>query len=473
MLLPPVPPRHGGSPAARRRRLRPPPRPSGAPPVLPRDWYIRLVKRDPWLLIGAALILTYVWRFHILAPQVEILRVSAIATLGSWAYLATSARWRQIGKGVRLPFVFFYLAVLAWALLGHPFGISSANTKDQLIGVHLRNLTFLLFLLSVMVSIAHVRLMVWASTAGAAVLVFYYIKSGTPTMWTPVSTYDRNDLALLFNMSVPLVIWLITEARSSWVRIGLVALVAGLGFSVLMSQSRGGFLGLGTILLVYLFSERSIRLRWRLAPLAIGAAGLFLAPPEVKERLSTLTALEQDYNVDSDTGRLEIWKRGWGYAVDSPVFGVGLGNFPVAERLLPHQARMLGDGWKASVAHNTYLEMFAENGFPGAVLYLGLMASLIWILWRERTKHRSMRGLPGAMSGSRLLTALLASSLGYAFGSTFLTTFGLSLLVLLMALAGSAILALRKERARYRAGTIRPPRAARTAPSPGPPPTGG
>jgi len=51
-----------------------------------------------------------------------------------------------------------------------------------------------------------------------------------------------------------------------------------------------------------------------------------------------------------------------------PVFGVGLGNFPVAQDTLARaRGEMIGN-WH--VTHNTYTQVSSESGLPGLVLFL-------------------------------------------------------------------------------------------------------
>lgn len=389
----------------------------------------------------AGIILAYVWRFHILAPGMEALRISAILTASSWAFLAFAPRWPHLSRGLRLPFVWLYLLVLVWALVGYSFGIDPEGSFSQLKDVHLRNMLFMLFLLGTISTYVRLEVAMMANAFGASVLAFYYIKGGTPTMWTPVSTYDRNDMALLFNMCLPIALWLLVEQKSRWAKFGFGLLAASLGYSVLMSQSRGGFLGLAAILLYFMVTEKTIPVRYRLGPVAILAVGLYFLPAEVKERLNTLTSLEEDYNVESATGRVEIWKRGLGYVRDRPLFGVGLDNFSEAEATLSDESRIYAGRWKASVAHNSYLEITVETGYPGGLMYLGMVATLLaWLVkWRMRLKRWRSRGGERLHALYRLANCMTASTIGFALGSFFLSTFSLSLLVMLVTLSAATI----------------------------------
>ncbi len=412
--------------------------------------------RDPRAVVLVGIILAYVWRFHILVPTVEVFRFSAILTLSSWAFLFLSPNMGRLSAALRVPFIWLYFLLLMWALLGHLFGLDPARSLEVLQDVHLRNALFLLFLLSTMTSFARLEMALAANALGAAVLAFFYIKQGTPTLWTPVRTYDRNDLALLFNMSLPIVLWFLGLQKTTRAKFGFGLAAAALGFCVVMSQSRGGFLGLAAILLYLIFTERGVPLRYRLAPVFAFAAGLMLLPAEVSDRLRTLTSLESDYNVESATGRMEIWKRGMEYTRDHPIFGLGLTNFPIAEATLSDEARQFGGRWKASVAHNSYMEILAETGIPGGMLYVGMIGAMFVLVFHRRGQLRRWRREGGerAVALFRLGNALSASILGFAFGSFFLTTFSLSLLVVLLALSAGFVTNADRAMAGWRRGGV-------------------
>src|SRR5678815_3555338 len=86
-------------------------------------------------------------------------------------------------------------------------------------------------------------------------------------------------------------------------------------------------------------------------------------------------ASESDYNRTDETGRVQIWKRGIGYMLSNPLLGVGAGNFPAAEGLLSPfaQRQQFGVGVRWSAAHNTLVQVGAELGVVGLVLFVALV----------------------------------------------------------------------------------------------------
>lgn len=414
-----------------RRRARP-------TPQVPSDFRSRWLEplRDLRLLILVGMILAYVWRFHDLTPWLNVLRISAILTVSSWIFLALHPRLARMAASVKLPFIAFYLLVIAWATVSAPFALVPERSWAELGDTHLKNVLFLLFFLTTVRSFKGLRLALAANVVGVGVLVFYYIKGGTPTEWTPVTMYDRNDLALLFNILFPIVLWFGFVQKKTWPRVGFFLLAAALGFAVLMSQSRGGFLGMACVLSFLAVTQTQIPVRARVAPVLLMVVGLFFLPAEVKERLSTLTEISEDYNVASPTGRIEIWKRGLGYIGEYPLLGVGLQNFVVAEETLAEARFQYARGWRGSVAHNSYIEIAAETGIPGLIFYLSMLVTAFFSLGRWKRRYRRFDD-PAARSLIILADMLRASVVAFAAGAVFLSTFFLSSLVVLLGLVAS------------------------------------
>ncbi len=167
-----------------------------------------------------------------------------------------------------------------------------------------------------------------------------------------------------------------------------VALVFVVG-ALLVTRNRSAWLGslTGLILLGGLWL-RSVSLaelarqrhRWMM-PLIIAAVGggLFLTfKPDtgtlVEARAATLLAPGQE---PSFQWRLRMWAAGWDMVTARPLTGWGVGSFPrLVGDFLPEapatvQVEEAGPSL-ASVPHNEYVQLAAELGVPGLLLYLAL-----------------------------------------------------------------------------------------------------
>jgi O-antigen ligase len=152
-------------------------------------------------------------------------------------------------------------------------------------------------------------------------------------------------------------------------------------FAVFLTLSRGGLVALGASLVA------AIVMAGRRRGVVVGFAGAAVlatvlyfgafAPAEARDRILEL---------EGGTGRTDIWTVGWRMVEDRPLVGVGAGNFPVASihYLLEPGALMRTDFIvdNPKVAHNTYLNVLAELGVVGFILFLAILAFPLW--WAAR-----------------------------------------------------------------------------------------
>ncbi len=251
---------------------------------------------------------------------------------------------------------------------------------------------------------------------------------------------DPNELAAVLVVGL-LASAALTVVRSVPAAVRACAVVSGvlcLG-GIALSVSRGGLLALGVALVIGVF----VAGRWRvhMATLtiivAIGTVAYFTAyaPPQALQRIT---------HANGGSGRSNIWAVGWRMFEAHPVGGVGAGNFPVSSvhyLLSPGtitESRFIVD--QPQVAHNTYLNVLAEEGVVGAALFIGLVG---FVLWCYRLAWRRFR-----RSGDRDLEiiayALFTGLVGFLAASFFLSEEFSKQLWILLAL-GPALLRLAVE----------------------------
>lgn len=103
-------------------------------------------------------------------------------------------------------------------------------------------------------------------------------------------------------------------------------------------------------------------------------------------------------------GRLYIWNQSWQITLNDPITGVGPGNFvPAYSAHLPDDAapyHYMGH------AHNDYLNLSAQTGIPGLLLYLTVWGVIIARLWR-RSRDDSAPAENRALANAALLASLV------------------------------------------------------------------
>jgi len=186
-----------------------------------------------------------------------------------------------------------------------------------------------------------------------------------------------------------------------------LAAAAIIGVAMLMSMSRGGWLGAAAALSVVtaIRSRRSL-----MALVAASFLGIILIlmgsfsllPPQLVERVSIVTDYFRLFDAREVTltpenwaivQRMANWQSAWGMFVDHPWLGVGIGNYPVA-----YQAYALPQ-WQepAGHAHNYYLNLAAEAGVIGLGTYL-VMYLVAFLLAAQILRRLSNR--PGTRAAT-------------------------------------------------------------------------
>ena len=353
---------------------------------------------------------------------------------GMLGLLLNTPAWRP--RDARRSRMFRYLGVvLAVAILGVPFALVSYNALFWLRDHYLK----------VLIQGA----MLWAVSRRSEDRLFVVRTIILAALWACVAAllgprgdggriqgpfYDANSMAVLANLLLPLLAWYAYDRRNRWRWLSLVALPIPC-LTLVLSGSRGGFLAFGAMLLStsLLFTPRAPRPLRRLFPIAavLGVVGVAFAPSSVIERVTTMLD-GSDYNYSAETGRIGIWKRGLGYALTHPLFGVGVVNFPAAEGFSETAQSMArqGVGFARNVAHSTYVESLAELGLiGGGAFVLLIFLTARDLLKRGRTAART-RDPEGILVGT-----LAISFVGFAAAITFLSYTYFPLLYILYGIA--------------------------------------
>lgn len=231
----------------------------------------------------------------------------------------------------------------------------------------------------------------------------------------PNSEYGgNNEFAVATAMAIPLLAFWFRQEEDRAVRWVLVGLMV-LGFlSAVSSWSRGGLLSAS--LVAFMLTWHSQR-KWLTIPLLmVGVVLAFVGLPDAWfERMRTIGTPEQE---SSAATRLELWKLGWAHAQEHPFLGAGFGSWIYLA--LPTGGHRV---W-----HSAYVDMLVEHGFPGLLLWGGLLLGTVASLTRL-IAHGRRRNSPRLMTRAAMLRV---SMLAYMVGAAFLSIAHWQLLYLLL-----------------------------------------
>jgi putative inorganic carbon (hco3(-)) transporter len=264
------------------------------------------------------------------------------------------------------------LALLGFSALAFASVAWSVHPElTRFTGIELLKLTAIyLTIINVITSGRRLALMCGAMVLGSIVtsigVIDWYrtgvdMVEGFRSRWVGVYA-DPNHMAMNMAVVVPLAVAFLARKESGWLLRAACALAAVLAVvAIVLSHSRGGFIGLSVAMGVW-----AIREKRRIQAVVVGgllAVGLVLfAPKSFWQRNETVTSFHQDA---SAMGRVYAWQVASRISLDKPLLGVGAGGFRFAWPLYaPPEAR------QAYVAHNIFLDVIGELGFVGLALFL-------------------------------------------------------------------------------------------------------
>ena len=253
------------------------------------------------------------------------------------------------------------------------------------------------------------RVMATIVIAMTIVFPYAYRQMGRYDARFGVGLYEPNYLAANLVLVIPIALAVAsyqpTRIRQlAWAGCGLVLLIA-----LLLTSSRGGFVGLLVAGIVYAYR----RLGVRGAILAVFLLILAVAPTDLGQRaLATLdrSSVGPPGVEESNRAHTALFWGGIRMMFDSPIFGVG------PQRFADYSQAYSGLD-VPYVAHNTYLELGAEVGLPVLFIFLLLLAVTIAKLGRIARLRRQpeMRRLAAWADGLR--TGLI----GFAVSGGFIS----------------------------------------------------
>lgn len=283
--------------------------------------------------------------------------------------------------------------LLAWAVVTMPLSYWPGGSLTLLLNVYAKTLVIFWLLSHVVNTLPRLRFAAWSLSLMAlplAVSAVTNFAEGNFLAGDRIMGYDApltgnpNDLALTLNLILPLSIGLfLGNPDRTWMR-GLLLVSIGLSvIGVIATYSRGGFLTLALIGILYVHALlRQPRERhWALLALFLAFAALPFLPGDYVARLGTITNMEADATGSAQERWGDI-QAALEYMLFHPVVGAGLGM----DILALNEVR--GPAWKE--VHNVYLQYGVDLGIPGLVLFVMLLRGAL------RCARRAQAVQPGA-----------------------------------------------------------------------------
>jgi len=302
------------------------------------------------------------------------------------------------------------------ALLSIPLAINPGEAWDNFNEILIKALLIFIVLVNVVRTWMRLNLLIWVALIVSIYLsvnaisdyqhgIFEIGKADLARVGGSIGGLfkNSNDLALHLVTMVPIAfaLGLVTKNLLSrliyWIAAGLMVA------ATIVTFSRGGFLGIIGVVLVFAYKFGRRNVVGTAAILALAAVlFLTLAPGSYGGRLSTIFDSASDLT-GSSSQRTQVLKRSVIVALRYPLFGVGIGNF--------HHRSFQELG-----THNAYTQVAAEIGIPAFVVYL------MFLLYPLKRLRQIEKGTAGNKEKRRLYylsIGLQGSIIGYMVSSFF------------------------------------------------------
>jgi O-antigen ligase len=207
------------------------------------------------------------------------------------------------------------------------------------------------------------------------------------------------------------------------------------------------------VMLLMLLPSRTRVLMMILIPVG-GAIIMTAVPSTTLSRMTLIVAdtsgprsvddLQLSNAIDSQAARTELQKRAFNLALRNPLLGVGAMNLEDAIDDMIRKATGKKSGWQG--AHNTYLEIAGEDGFPAAIIYVIVMLTMVRLNYRS---YRTCRNVKQLMPASAQCLSLLMMTMAFALCTVFNNDAYSPTLCMMLGLSAANFLAVQREAKAY------------------------
>lgn len=387
-----------------------------------------LARRKPDTLVKllALIILTYIWRVQdMIGPLSKIKFPTMVILLVLWTYFTdvkAIRRYRHVSSPI-LTMLFIWGVLIA---AGIPSSILPGASFEFLIKDFIPDVIMALVLAASVRGLRDLEWLLGVHVAGAMVynlyaLIFFDV-DGTGRLGGMLY-YDANDFSQTIVCTLPVVMYFLRGGAPSWQRKLALFAFPVLIVNFVRAGSRGGFLGFAAIALISLFGYSPIKATKRFAAVALMLAGISaVGGDQFWAKMKTILKPQDDYNMQSDTGRWQLWKNALSIVRQRPILGVGARQYSEANAEISDLARSRIESGLGMIpwerAHNAYVSVAAEIGVPAFLVFVSLLLTSLAL-----SIALTMRA--GRLSDGAELSAmarmLAITIVGYMVSAFFLT----------------------------------------------------
>lgn len=351
------------------------------------------------------------------------------------------------------PLLGFLGAMLLWAAVGYGSTYYPLVVWDELVALG-KLWLIVLVAVNVLNSSGRIRLFLifwllcFALYPARGTLVNYFV-GGYSTFGRAIWNFiyaNPNDLAALTLLHLSIAAGIFVSDAHRWMKRGALASLFFLPVIILLTQSRGTFIGFAAFTVLALVGQKTRIKAFALAGV-VALVALMFVPSSAWERLgglgdvafgdASIAAMDEEGSAEQ---RWQIWQTAGLIIRDNPVTGVGWGAYSEANANYAAYAGPESTNYGARDAHSAYISVLAELGWPGLLLFMGVIGAAVLPADRVR---RQLRGVMPMRS--RQVRLLELGLLGFLLAGIFASYQRLSFLYLHLAVIWALADVLRRE----------------------------
>jgi len=339
------------------------------------------------------------------------------------------------GRALRHKATLFWVGFVVWMILATPFSQWPGGSIDTIVSYLKADFPMVLFIAGLTFTWKECVKLLYAIGAGSLAITLASRWIATDEDYRVALSFggtvaNSNDVAAHLILTLPFVLILVMRSQTpKLIRLAGVGVIAWGLYSILGTASRGALIGLACAIVLLFLKLRTTAKIGLLVAVPLIAVGLVaLLPQKTLLRLTTFSteleggqALSQEEfatsseAADSAAARSYLLKQSLLFTLRYPVFGVGPGEFSIAEGGLRTSEGKRGS-WHET--HNTYTQISSENGVPGLVLFLCALAATFKLL---RSTEKKVRQYPQLREIELVVTVLIVGLTSYCITTLFLS----------------------------------------------------
>jgi O-antigen ligase len=361
--------------------------------------------------------------FHSISHISQSFSLTAITLVG-WLVLAG---WMLNVALTKQPIIFprewrYLVAFIAWGLVSFFWTVDPIKVVQK-IPTAIQLLGFYLLVINLVNSKDKLYRLFWILIAGCLIgsgmTIYHFLERSLHGLNMRRIALgeggDVNNFPDTLLLVIPFLFLSIIFGKSKLWRLGLLATTIAILMALFIGISRQAVLGLAVIIVLMFIKYRKQAPNLIVfVPICI-LAGLYFMPEKFWNRM-TEYGTDKTYHESIDYNpRLDIWSVGWTMIKENPLLGVGLNSFKADFGSYLEVRPDITFHKTAAAPHNIYVQVLAELGIIGAVLFfMAIVAHL-------RSGYNAVRSFEGKedQSGGMIAVSVLLSFPGLLVAGMF------------------------------------------------------